>query len=91
MAKKFPDMKVNKRAPFKSGDEKKSDTKNKERPLVPSKVTEQADNESTLKKSGQEQDADMSKETKRKKKKKKVPITPSEVVEDDEAKIKGTV
>ena len=91
LAKKFPDMKVNKRAPFKSGDEKKSDTKNKERPLVPSKVTEQADNESTLKKSGQEQDADMSKETKRKKKKKKVPITPSEVVEDDEAKIKGTV
>merc|ERR1712037_283370 len=80
LAKKFPDMKVNKRAPFKSGDEKKSDTKNKERPLVPSKVTEQADNGSTLKKSGQEQDADMSKETKRKKKKKKVPITPSEVV-----------
>ena len=90
---KFPDIKVLKRGKKK----KAADTNIKELPLSASKVIEQADNESTkeeahhseLMKAGQEED--MSKKTKRKKKKKKVPITPSEVVEDDEDKINDPV
>ena len=73
LKKKCPEIKVKKRVPLKRKDEKKdADTKNKEPSLVPSKVIES------------KQDMDMSKETKRKKKKKKVPITPSEVVENNE-------
>ena len=95
---KFPDIKVKIAGQLKRGKKKKAaDTNIKELPLSASKVIEQADNESTkeeahhseLMKSGGEED--LSKKTKRKKKKKKVPITPSEVVEDDEDKINDPV
>merc|ERR1712032_1619153 len=99
LKKKFPDIEVTKYSPLMKEDEKKEDTKKKKRLLVPAETIEQANNQSKKKEvpssslmaSRQEQEEEMSKETKKKKKKKKVPITPSEVVEDDEDKINDPV